>query len=179
MGDLDTNRKQILLLGVGNILQSDDGVGVHVIEKMRDEITSDDVEVFDGGTAGLDLLSVIDSRRTVLVVDAVDGGRAPGTVYRFTADDLDGKSLRLNSLHQLGLLETLQMASLLGRGPEQVVIIGVQPEVVDWAMELSDTVARSVPGVIGQVKKEIETARVSCYKEIAVTNDRGTRHERK
>ena len=159
MSDPDTNKKPILLLGIGNILRSDDGVGVRVIERMRDKVASDTVEVFDGGTAGLDLLSVIDGRQTVLVVDAVDGNQAPGTIYRFTPDDVDNESLRLDSLHQLGLLETIQMCRLVGRGPGEVVIIGVQPEVVVWGMELSDVVEGQLPAVISQVKKEIETAR--------------------
>ena len=152
MSDPVKNRKPILLLGVGNILQSDDGVGVYVVEKMRAELRDHDVEIVDGGTAGLDLLYLIENRRTVVVVDAVDGGFVPGTVYRFTPDDIESRSLRLYSLHQLGLLETLQMAHLAGTGPQRTIIVGVQPEVVEWGTRLSATVAGKLRGIIGRTR---------------------------
>ena len=158
MSNLKNSTKPILVLGIGNILKADDGVGVHAIEKMRDEIASDEVEVFDGGTAGLDLLSVVASRRMVLVVDAVDGGGDPGTLYRFTPEDISDTLLRWDSLHQVGLLETLRMALLTGRGPKETIIIGVQPEVVDWGLSLSPTVAGQLPRLIDRVKLELEIA---------------------
>lgn len=161
MDGIDNKHKRILVLGVGNILQSDDGIGVHAIEQMRGELDDFDVELIDGGTAGLDLLNLIEDRDAILVVDAVDGGHPPGTIYRFTPDDIGGQSLRMESLHQLGLLETLRMARLMGREPRNTVIIGVQPENVGWGLTLTDTVARQLPMVIRQVKKEIEAARAN------------------
>ena len=156
------SKKPILVLGVGNILQSDDGVGVHVVEKMRDDIQSDEVDVCDGGTAGLDLISIVDNRRVVIVVDAVNGGEKSGTVYRLTPEDIDEPNLRFDSLHQVGLLETLNMAKMTGRAPMRTVIVGVQPEVVDWGLSLSPAVQDQIPKIINQVKKEIELARQDC-----------------
>ena len=160
-------KEPVLVLGVGNILQQDDGVGVHVIEMIRDTVVSSNVAVCDGGTAGLDLISIIDNRRILVVVDAVDGGEEPGTVYRFTPEDIDEPHLRFDSLHQVGLLETLRMAAMTGRGPMRTVIVGVQPEVVDWGMTLSPTVEKQLPRIINQVRKEIELALQECEQ----TND--------
>ena len=115
------NRRPILVLGIGNILLRDEGVGVRVIEQMQKLRLPDDVELVDGGTAGADLLDVLAERRKVIVIDAVQADCEPGTVLRFTADDLVRPDRVGMSLHELGLGEALAMTRQLGCVPEEVV----------------------------------------------------------
>lgn len=148
-------RRQILVLGIGNILLRDEGVGVRVIEQMQEMRLPDDVELVDGGTAGADLLDVLADRKKVIVIDAVQADCEPGTVLRFTADDLvrpDGVGV---SLHELGLGEALTMTRQLGCAPENVVVFGIKPKATACGLELSDEIAALIPNVIKLVLEEI------------------------
>lgn len=147
--------KPILVIGVGNSIQMDDGIGMHVLQALEGHPLPDSVELFDGGTAGLDLLPYLQNRHTVIVIDAVDAGMEAGTLFRFTPEDIAAKRQHYDSLHQLGLLETIRMAGLLGTEPERAVIIGVQPGVIDWGEELSETLRKSIPRIIELVLKEV------------------------
>jgi len=142
-------------LGIGNILLRDEGVGVRVIEQMQKMHLPDDVELVDGGTAGADLLDVLAERRKVIVIDAVQADCEPGTVLRFTADELvqpDGVGM---SLHELGLGEALTMTRQLGCAPEDVVVFGIKPKDTGSGLELSEEVEASVPKVVELILPEI------------------------
>jgi hydrogenase maturation protease len=108
--------KPYLVLGIGNLLLKDEGVGVHVVRAIEARVAAGDlalpegVEVCDGGTLGMDLLDLIEDRRKVIVVDAVEADAAPATVLCFTAEDLARREAVDLSLHQLGLFEMLAMA---------------------------------------------------------------------
>jgi hydrogenase maturation protease len=151
--------RRILVLGVGNILLSDEGVGVRVIQKLEaDYDFSENVRLYDGGTLGLRLLDPIVEADTVIVVDAVKGGCAPGTVYRIPEEEIPKKIPYKSSLHELNLVETLAYAEVLGNKP-QSVIIGIEPETItDWSTELSDSVRRGLPEAISLVLGEIAEA---------------------
>ncbi|MDA8187285.1 MAG: HyaD/HybD family hydrogenase maturation endopeptidase [Dehalococcoidales bacterium] len=146
--------EDILVLGVGNILQRDDGVGVRVIEHLQGAELPPCVEVFDGGTAALDLLSVVANRQRLIVVDAVQGGSEAGAIYCFTPDDVETEPHPITSVHQIGLLETLAMARHLGCSPKSIVIFGVEPKVIDWGLDLSPEVAAVVPDLARLVLEE-------------------------
>ncbi len=150
-------RCPILVLGIGNILLRDEGVGVRVIAQMQKMHLpdDDDVELVDGGTAGADLLDVLAERQKVIVIDAIQADCEPGTVLRFTADELvqpDGVGM---SLHELGLGEALTMIRHLGCAPKDVVIFGIRPKNTECGLELSEEIAASVPKVIELVLAEI------------------------
>jgi hydrogenase maturation protease len=147
--------KPILVLGIGNILLKDEGVGVHVVRAIDTAGVPDDVELCDGGTFGIDLLDTLANRRKVIVIDAVRADAAPGTVLRFTAADLVRPGRPDLSLHQVGLFETLAMARQLGCAPEEVVIFGVVPMALEPGLELSPEVAAVVPRVIDLVLAEL------------------------
>lgn len=150
------DKKPILVMGVGNLIQQDDGVGVHVIREMESWDLPETVELFDGGTAGLDLTGTIEGRETLIVIDAVDAGAKPGTMFRFTPEDITVKFTHYDSLHQMGLLETLNMAKMQGIGPEQTIIFGVQPRVVDWGTELTPTVSVILPRLFELIREELD-----------------------
>jgi hydrogenase maturation protease len=147
---------QRVVLGVGNLLLKDDGVGVHVVQKLMERVLPPDVEVIDGGTAAIDLLHFIAGTKRLIVVDALRGGGAPGTIYRLTPEDLEvRREGRGVTLHQSDLLDVLEMAARLGERPPTVIIIGVEPGEIDYGLDLSPGVAGRIPDIIDLVLSEL------------------------
>ncbi len=157
---------RITVLGVGNILLQDEGVGVRVVEYLSDLPLPDNVALLDGGTATLRLGSDISETDRLIVVDAVRGGSPPGSVYRIhlkkdgvRTGNLDHiryeeKNPRL-SLHQLELLDTLSMLELTGKGPDEIVVIGVEPKEIRWNTEISRELEEKIPEIAEIVLGEI------------------------
>jgi hydrogenase maturation protease len=130
-----------VILGLGNLVHTDDGVGVHAIEKLQiDTRVPGSIRLIDGGTLGLALLAHLSGVERLLVIDAVDAGEPPGTVMRFEGDALRGLPGKA-SIHQLGFADLMVAMELLGERPEEVVLLGVQPESTEWGAELTDTVS--------------------------------------
>lgn len=153
-------KPKILVLGVGNILLKDEGVGVNVVEMLqKDYDFSDNVDLMDGGTLGLRLADYITQSDYLIVVDAVLGGKEPGTIYRLKDNDLKLSLAFKNSMHDLDLLETLACCDIIGHRPDAVVI-GIEPESYKSGMgvELTGTIAAKVPEMGRMVLDEIVAA---------------------
>jgi len=135
--------ERVAIVGLGNLLLRVEGVGVQAVYLLQKRGLPLGVEVIDGGTAVLELLELFQGAKRIVVIDALRGGQPPGTIYRLVPQDLRFREGTL-SLHQVGLLETLRMAELLG-GHGQVVIIGVEPKEIGWGMDLSPEVAAQLP----------------------------------
>ena len=147
----------IAVLGLGNLVHSDDGVGIHAVHQLqRDPRVAPGVMLLDGGTQGLSLAAHISGFQRLLVVDAVDAGERPGTVMRFEGKALDGLPGK-PSVHQLGFADLMIALKLLDDSPEDVVVIGVQPLSTEWSPELTAPVRKALPAlldaVIGQLEK--------------------------
>lgn len=136
------------------MLLGDDGVGVRVIEALRQVPLPVSVDLVDGGTAGADLVEVIAERRKVIAIDAMETGGPPGTIVRVLGSAICNEDVPL-SLHEVGLVDALYMARQLGCQPRDVVIFGVQPGRLELGLELSEAVARAVPLVVGRVVDEL------------------------
>ncbi len=144
--------RNVLVLGIGNILQKDDGVGVHIVNHMVEAGMSfpDGVEVIDGGTAGFDLIPLMKDRDKIIVVDALYVDDQPGSVYRFAPEHLV-ESRERYSLHDLGMREIIKQLSLSGDDPE-IEIIGIVPEDIhSLEIGISDSVKKSIPRVADQI----------------------------
>lgn len=143
-----------LLLGIGNTLLADDGVGVRVIEHMRGDAADPELLLIDGGTLSFSLLSYLEDARAILAVDAADLKTAAGTVQVFEAESMDRfiRRARGRSVHEIGLADLLDMALLHGCMPEQRALVCIQPEVIDWGEHLSPPVAASLPQALGAVR---------------------------
>lgn len=150
-------RCPVLVLGIGNILLRDEGVGVRVVEILQTMELPSTIEVFDGATAGVDLLDVLADRRKVVVIDAVQADGPPGMVFRFSPSELQPQEQVALSLHQIGLLEALRMTRLIGCPPEQVVIFGVRPKDLGYGLDLSKEVSKAIPKVVELVLSELRT----------------------
>ena len=144
--------KNILILGIGNILCGDDGIGSHIVNYLNEsdlEIPSH-VEIIDGGTAGFDLLSIMKGRNKIIIVDAVSVDDMPGSVYRFTPENIKTRE-RSISLHQLGISEVIRMLKVMGETPE-IEIIGIVPEnLSEITMDISDSVKNAIPDAVNQI----------------------------
>jgi hydrogenase maturation protease len=151
-----TAREQIAILGVGNLLLTDDGVGVHVVEELRAKYEfPDNVLVVDGGTVGLTLVDLISKTDQLIVVDAVKNGGEPGILYRLEGGSLPHRVLAKNSLHQIDLLEVLTLCQTLDSVPE-TCIIGVEPmDVESMNIELTPPVQAKVEPMVGMVLGEL------------------------
>lgn len=158
----------VLVLGIGNILLRDEGVGVRAVESLRGVPLPEDVEVVDGGTCGADLVEIMADRRKVIVIDALQADEPPGSVFRLGAAELMPSEGDCISLHQLGLVESLNIAAQLGCAPEEVVIFGVQPGTISPGMELSAEVAAAMPLIIRSVLAEL--AQTKCDNQVGYTS---------
>jgi len=142
-----------LIVGMGNLLYRDEGIGVHVIQAMEKMELPGHIELLDIGTSTMDLISYLEEVKKLIVIDAMRAGGDPGTIYRCKPEDLLPKDEGPISLHEIGLLETLSMAKKLGMEIE-TVIVGVEPEIIDWGMELTEAVKNKIPLIIEAVLKE-------------------------
>ncbi len=144
-----------LVLGVGNLLRQDEGIGVHAARQLVAQGVPGNVEVLDGGTLGLELLAYLEGVERLLVIDCVEAGAEPGAIFRFSPRSLPDweRQCRL-SFHQVGILEALEAAHLLGYTPE-VTVFGVQPACLDWGMEPSPEVAGAIPRLLELIRKEL------------------------
>ena len=148
--------KPILILGVGNLLLKDEGIGVHVVRRLQKIDLPHDVEVLDGGTGGLDLLDSIVGREKVIVVDTVKTGQAPGTIYRFSSEDIKDRPKSWLSLHDIDMTDLLKLADMLEVKKPEIVVIGIEPKDMDSAdLKLSPEIEARIPKVIELVMEEI------------------------
>jgi hydrogenase maturation protease len=153
-----------LVIGLGNPLRGDDGVGVRLAQALAARALPDGVEVVDGGTQGLGIVNLMEGRQRVILVDAADLGRPPGQFVRFTlpgtARQGRGEEARLLgadqhlSVHAAGLRDALLLAQALKALPDEVVIFGVQPANLNWDGDLSPQVAAALPALIAAVLAE-------------------------
>jgi hydrogenase maturation protease len=149
------SQKRIVVLGVGNLLLSDEGVGVHVANQLMNMELPASVEVYEGGTDGFRLMNLVTGADRLVVVDAVKGGGEPGSIYRFDIKDAPSSpDAYKTSVHQIGILEVIHFSEFVGKTPE-TTIIGVEPKSLEMAMELSPEVAAKVPRVIELVMEEV------------------------
>jgi len=148
--------KEVLVLGIGNILHMDEGIGVHVINHITEsgESFPENVEFFDGGTFGLDLLPLMSGRKKIIIVDALKTDDEPGSIYRFSAEHLVDRNY-VYSLHDLGVKKLVDMLKLMGEDPE-VEIIGIVPaDYTSFAIGISDSVRESIPRAVEQIHKAV------------------------
>lgn len=145
-----------LILGVGNLLLSDDGVGVRVVERLeRARALPEGVQTLDGGTCGLDLMQYLEGVDQLVVVDAANFGQPPGTIQRLEGDAVPAFLAQKVSPHEINLPELLFSAKLVGIYPSRVVVLGIQPESLEVGLELSPAVAARVDELAERALAEV------------------------
>ena len=147
--------KETLILGVGNVLLADDGVGVHIVRKLQHMDLPEYVEVIDGGTQGFELINYFQGKKKIIILDALKTDAKPGSVYRFTPEDIILKRHESFSAHQSGLNELLYFARELIPRPE-IIIYGIAAEdYLRFGMDLSPAVENQLERIIDNVIAEI------------------------
>lgn len=156
----------VLVLGIGNVLMMDDSVGVRAIEELDKKYRfPEGVELLDGGTSGMELLSYFGGRDHLIIIDALKSGLAPGTVVRVEGDDVPARFMTRISPHQLGLSDVLAAATISDQLPRNLVLFGVEPKTVELGLGLSKEVRGSLDKLVLTVIKEL--GRIGCVAEPA------------
>jgi len=161
----------VLVLGLGNILLGDDGVGPTLLERVHESYRGvAEVECIDGGTQGLALLGRLSGRKILVLLDASSAGKAPGEVSVLTKADLLGVGVpRSTTAHEGNAGELLAAANLLGELPEQVFLVGVQPERLRTELGLSPTVAAALPTAVACAREIVEKALIELGFNLAAS----------
>ncbi len=146
------------ILGIGNSLLRDEGVGIHALKALQAQLPVDDTLSFvDGGTLSFTLAAEIEESDRLIVIDAAQLGEAPGTVRTFIGDGMDsflGSCKR--SVHEVGLLDLFDIARLTQTLPAQRALVGIQPASVDWGEEPTEAVAAAIPVAVQKVRELLE-----------------------
>jgi len=142
----------LAVIGVGNELMRDDGVGIEVVRRLREENLGAHVELIEGAVGGLDLVFYLEERERVIIVDAARMGLAPGTVRLVQREEIEERLVPLASLHDIALHDVLELAELTGIGAE-VVVVAVEPGEVLPGLGLTAPVAAAVPEMVRMVKE--------------------------
>ncbi|OGW35857.1 MAG: hypothetical protein A2010_09390 [Nitrospirae bacterium GWD2_57_9] len=155
-GGVSAPPRKILILGVGNLLLKDDGFGVHLINSLKDTAFPPNITLLEAGTVSHQLIPLLRETDHLIVVDVVEAGDMPGSLFRFSPDDMNFPSEQKASLHQISLIDVLRMAELTGSRPK-TVIIGVQPkDVSSWSLEMSEELKAVLPRVRELIFEELK-----------------------
>ncbi len=150
---------KIVILGVGNLLLTDEGVGVHLIQKLRETEIGEEIELVDGGTSILDFIPQAEDVSKLIIVDAIKLGGKPGKTYRICVDDSLLRGAKgMTSLHQLGVVETLAIAQKMGKLPH-TVIIGIEPKEIGYGLDLSPEIEREMGKMVNLILDEVRDKR--------------------
>jgi len=148
--------KKIMVVGIGNLLMQDEGVGVHAINQLAQMSFPQNVEIIDGGTHSYDLVEFFCQADNLIIIDAMKAGGEPGTIYRAPFDELGLKpDENITSLHEMHFVEAMYLVRLLGYDPE-VMVFGVEPQNIGLSLDLTPQVAEKVPRLVELVKEEVE-----------------------
>ncbi len=146
---------RIVVIGVGNLLLKDEGVGVHVAHELLRVDLPQHIKVVDGGTSP-EILEFVDPGEKLVIIDAIEANDTPGSVYRFNINDIETKATEFVSVHDLSLISRIKILQALGKGPEEVVIIGVQPKAIEPGTTLTPEIQQKLPNIIAVVLRELD-----------------------
>jgi hydrogenase maturation protease len=153
----------VTIMGLGNILMMDEGVGVHTVKVFQERYAVPDyVEIIDGGAAGLDLLPFIDGREKLLMIDAVNFDREPGYIDILENEAIPAKFSTKTSLHHLGLLDVLSIVKLSDTSPKEICIIGIQPRSMELGLDMSPEIWDKVNELVERMVSKLQEWNVPC-----------------
>lgn len=145
------------IVGIGNYIMQDEGVGVHVLNRLSEmKCLPEDVDLIDAGVNSYDMLDIFGKYDRLIVVDAMQAGGEPGTIYRAPLDELDLRPVDdITSLHEMHFIEAVRMVRLLGYNP-QIMVFGIEPHTISPGMELTSAVDAKLPRIIELIIQELE-----------------------
>lgn len=151
---------KVVIVGIGNVLYGDEGVGIHVVNELKRKPLPPYVEVYDCNTDAFAILEAINGAGKAVIVDAMRLGYKPGTIRRFNCEELlkmNDKLINFISFHQLDLVSTLKIAQLTGvyKLPNEIVVFGVEVKSCHYSIEVSSEVKQAIPKVVDKIMNEI------------------------
>lgn len=153
--------KKIIVLGVGNLLLTDEGIGVRAVEQFeRQYRLPPEVQVIDGGTAGMEMLETLENLDHLIIVDCARFNRPPGSVFVLHGEEVPNFFKIKISPHQIGISDVLGSLIFVGRAPKDLSLIGIQPVLIETGMELTPEVEATIPEVVRLIVEELRTAGV-------------------
>jgi hydrogenase maturation protease len=144
---------RIVIIGVGNLLLMDEGIGIHAVKALQEIDLPPDIKLIDGGTSP-DLIAYTRAGDKIIIIDAARAGGEPGAIYCFKPEDLAEGKRSLTSAHEMGVVENLNLMRLSGNAPREIVIIGIEPGKIEFGTELSSELEKRLPKIIEIVLKE-------------------------
>ena len=153
---IEKNRNQITILGIGNTLYTDEGLGVHALAALQEKFGMDkQVELVDGSTDGMSLLGPVEDTDYLIVIDAINAGKDGGHIIELHGNDIPAYYGIKMSIHQLGFQEVLLAAKLREKYPKNIVMIGMQPTSLELGIGLSETNEAQLPKLLKLVEQQV------------------------
>lgn len=153
----------VTILGLGNILMTDEGVGVHTVKEFEARYSlPEHVEVVDGGAAGLDLIPFIDGREKVLMVDAVNFDQDPGYINVLENEQIPVRISEKASMHHLGLMDVLSIVRMSGNLPKELCLIGIQPKSLELGIDMTPEIWDKKDILIEEVVRKLREWNIPC-----------------
>lgn len=150
---------RMLVLGIGNTLLTDEGIGIHVLQALEPEVAHwPDVTLLDGGTLSFTLAGPIEDTDALIVIDAANIKNKPGEWMLLKGDEMDAFLMgnRKSSVHEVGLTDLRAIAILAGHWPDKRAMLAIQPDVIDWGEQPTPAVAAAISPACGAIKKLIQ-----------------------
>jgi len=164
---MSNQAKSIAVVGIGNSLLTDDGAGIHTLERFREGNTDDDVCCLDGGTVGLALLDRLAELNGLVALDAMILGKEPGAVTVLMGEDMDAHLRnQRGSVHEVGLSDLMDALRLRGELPEHRALIGIEPADMNWGTEPTEVVAAAVPEAAAHARELVQQWRAEAQPEV-------------
>ena len=157
----------ITIMGVGNILLSDEGAGVRVVERLEEHYEfPDNVRLIDGGVLGINLMGIISEADQLIIIDVIRCNETPGTLYRMEGDQIPKRVLKKDSMHQIDLLEALALCDAIDKTPPFTVILGIEPKDIETlSVELTPEIQSRLSDLTDLVLKELDRLQVPYKKK--------------
>ena len=160
----------MVIIGIGNVLQKDDGLGVYAASYLNENYTfSEEVEIINGGVEGIHLLNVLEESNHVVVLDCLQLNDAPASIYAIPAKEISGYGLNNGGAHEIGILQCMDMMELQGKEIPQAIVIGIVPAEVTFAFGLSDPLIHAFDGYISVVLQYLTKHDISHTKKDMTT----------
>jgi hydrogenase maturation protease len=157
------HKSNVLLIGLGNILLRDEGVGVHVIHVLKERYHFNPfIEIIDGGTLGLDLLPLLEERDKILFIDAIDFGKEPGHLGEIQGEEISSAFQTKLCVHHIGLPDLLLAAKWMDMDPTKICLIGIQPESMDMGLEMTELIKGKRQELVDRTIARLETWGITC-----------------
>jgi hydrogenase maturation protease len=161
--DSQDNTPEITILGIGNLLMGDEGVGIHAMNTLQESYTfSPNINFVDGGTIGIDLIPYFEECKKMIIIDAVDSQEDPGFIVTLANEEIHYRFNTKLSLHHAGLSDVLSIIKLQEIDAPDLILFGIQPKTVEMGIELSDVVSGRMNQIISMMVKKLEEWKIEC-----------------